>query len=853
MKYSLFPFFAFSCSLLTDNYAVAVVINNGEEKLINNKTYYGVTTVGSDSDGKLTVSEGGELTTNIFRIGFNGGNGEANVINGGKVIISASNYAYPFGIGGSGDSTGDNGSINTTGVLNISGAGSQVTSTSTIGDFTVGNKGAEGYLNISDGGKLIVKQGVWVGSRGGEATKGFVRVQGNDSELSTDERFIVGTWNYGMAVISDGAKLTANGSNVDAISVGNQRTNQKDNLVIITGDNTTATATNGGVVVGVAGKGTLVVADNATLSSTKEIVIARDYTANGELAIGNRKGEQATGAGSIDAESIRFGAGTGVLVFNHTDNDFTLDAAIHGKGTVEVLSGVTILTGANDYTGNTLIGDAGVLQAGAANTFSSNSSYTINEGGGLFLNGYNQTISTLNNAGVTNLSGATAGSLLTITGDYVGVNGQLLLGTQLGGDNSLTDKLVIEGNASGTTLVSVNNMGGSGAQTVEGIKIIEVKGISDDGAFIQNGRIVAGAYDYSLIKGSATGQDKQSWYLTSLYNGGSGSGGNSAGGIHAIRPEAMGYLSNLSMANTMFNLRLQDRQPETTYIDPVTGQTKTSTLWLRHQYGFNEFEDSTGSLTSKSNRNIIQLGGDIAQWSTNGSDRFHLGAMAGSGYSHGRAESKLTKYHTRTELSGYSMGLYGTWYQNDRDKTGLYIDSWLLWNHFTAKVNGQELQQEKYHLQGVTSSLEMGYTLNLGQLRQGYELWLQPQTQLTWQGVKADKHTENNGTLVRANRDNLQTRLGARVMLVPEQSSELARPIVSPYLEANWIHHSKSYGVSMDSEGISQAGTKNIAEIKAGIEGNITQNTSLWLNVGHQFSSNSYRDTTTTLGVKFSF
>lgn len=180
---------------------------------------------------------------------------------------------------------------------------------------------------------------------------------------------------------------------------------------------------------------------------------------------------------------------------------------------------------------------------------------------------------------------------------------------------------------------------------------------------------MAGAYDYSLKKGSATGQDEQSWYLTSLYNG------SNSENIHVIRPDAMGYLSNLSMANNIFNLRLHERQPERTYIDPITGQKKKHTLWLRHQYGHNQFEDSTGSLTSKTNRNVTQLGGDIIQWSSNGSDRFHLGVMAGSGYSHGRSESKLSKYYSHTELNGYSLGLYGTWYQNSSNKMGLYLDS----------------------------------------------------------------------------------------------------------------------------------------------------------------------------------
>lgn len=227
--------------------------------------------------------------------------------------------------------------------------------------------------------------------------------------------------------------------------------------------------------------------------------------------------------------------------------------------------------------------------------------------------------------------------------------------------------------------------------------------------------------------------------------------------------------------------------------------------------------------------------------------------MAGYGYAHGRSESKITNYSARNEIKGHSMGLYSTWYENAVDKTGLYVDSWVLWNKFTAKVNGQELEKEQYHLKGVTGSVEMGYTVNAGKPREEYELWIQPQAQITWQGVKADKHIEQNGSLITANRENIQTRLGTRLLFVPKQAADILNFSVTPFLEGNWLHNSRNYAVDMNNVTINQAGTKNIAEIKAGIEGNINQNTKLWLNAGHQFGHDSYKDTTTTLGIKYTF
>lgn len=103
---------------------------------------------------------------------------------------------------------------------------------------------------------------------------------------------------------------------------------------------------------------------------------------------------------------------------------------------------------------------------------------------------------------------------LTITENYVGNNGVLHLRTELGDDNSATDKVVINGNTSGTTRVKVTNAGGSGAYTLNGIEIISVEGESN-GEFIKDSRIFAGAYEYSLTRGNTEATNKN-WYLTNF-------------------------------------------------------------------------------------------------------------------------------------------------------------------------------------------------------------------------------------------------------------------------------------------------------------------------------------------------
>ncbi|HAX9872689.1 TPA: autotransporter outer membrane beta-barrel domain-containing protein, partial [Escherichia coli] len=107
------------------------------------------------------------------------------------------------------------------------------------------------------------------------------------------------------------------------------------------------------------------------------------------------------------------------------------------------------------------------------------------------------------------------GNVITVTGDYQGNNGNIVFNTVLAGDDSATDKLVVRGNTSGKTRVTVNQAGGTGAQTLNGIELIHVDGLSD-GEFIQTGRIAAGAYDYMLGRGQ--GNNSGNWYLTSGKN-----------------------------------------------------------------------------------------------------------------------------------------------------------------------------------------------------------------------------------------------------------------------------------------------------------------------------------------------
>ncbi|QIQ20897.1 autotransporter outer membrane beta-barrel domain-containing protein [Zophobihabitans entericus] len=452
-----------------------------------------------------------------------------------------------------------------------------------------------------------------------------------------------------------------------------------------------------------------------------------------------------------------------------------------------------------------------------------------------------------NTNGTINLSDAVAGDILTIDGNYTGADGLLVLDTALDGDSSVTDKLVITGDTSGTTRVKVVNAGGDGALTTDGIEIISVGGNSA-GTFVQDGRIVAGAFDYFLRSGNdLTNVDPNNWYLISQYS-------PTTNPDRVYRPEAGSYLANLAAANTLFTTQLHDRLGETQYIDVFTGEKKQTSMWLRQIGGHNNFQDGSEQLKTMSNRYVVQLGGDIAQWSNDGLDRWHLGMMFGYANNQSKTYSKVTNFASTGKVFGYSAGLYGTWYANEEDKTGAYFDSWILYNWFDNQVKGERIENESYKSKGFTASLEGGYSFKLAQ-QDEFSYWLQPKAQIVWMDVNASNHNEKNGTSVEDDTsNNIMTRLGLRAYISKDTSIENGEPRnFQPFIEASWIYNSKDFAVKMNNVENRQRGTRNMAEIKIGMEGQVNSKFNIWGNVTQQFGDNSYRDTQILMGVKYNF
>lgn len=593
-------------------------------------------------------------------------------------------------------------------------------------------------------------------------------------------------------------------------------------------------------------------------------------------------------AGDHSNESYAISTETGGIVDGSTGGRFLIDGDLHAAGATAATSSLpqqnsTIKL---NMTDNSLWSGASYITSATAGT--GVISLQMSDATWNMTNSSTLTDLTLNGGSVVNFGHADGEpwQTLTINEDFTGNGGKLVFNTVLNDDTSETDKLKVLGNTAGNAFVVVNNIGGTGAQTIEGIEIIEVAGNSD-GTFEKAGRIVAGAYDYNVV------QKGSNWYLTSFIPAPPDPEDPDPVDPHdpdpvdpdpvdpidpdpvdpvdpiipepeepvappvteqQYRPEAGSYLANNYAANTLFMTRLHDRLGETQYVDMLTGEKKVTSLWMRNVGAHTRFKDGSGQLKTQSNSYVMQLGGDLAQWSSDGLDRWHLGAMAGYANSQNRTQSSLTGYHSRGQVTGYSVGLYGTWYANDADKTGTYVDTWALYNWFDNKVMGQEQAAEKYKSSGITASVEAGYSFKLGESERN-SYWLQPKAQVVWMDVQADSHREANGTRVKDNTDgNLMTRLGVKAFINGHNAIDDGKSReFQPFVEANWIHNTQTTSVKMDDVSNDMRGTKNIGELKVGVEGQITPRLNVWSNVAQQVGDKGYSDTRGMLGVKYNF
>ncbi|EOX2110949.1 autotransporter outer membrane beta-barrel domain-containing protein [Escherichia coli] len=770
-------------------------------------------------------------TTGTRSFATNASDGGVVNINGGKIeVYGVSAHAISAKAGGvvnvNGTQTIVEG-VNSNGVFANGGdihlKQTTITTTNEKSYAIASESSSSGYTSISD--SQIITSGK--NSHGIHASQGNLTVSDSDIKTTGNNARGISISNKAVIDLNNVSITTWGGERADGLVVGGVLKGR--NLAVLAeGSNSYAA----------------VMADTGVLDLQGSSLVSKQYAAldftnqgnsrTGAIATfgdsslhGNTAAILATNSvGQIDMINSTARSDMGILANIGSNAEITVDASQKS-----VLSGTTSV--ATGSTLNILLSDGASWISGGDSTVTN----LLLDNGNLVISGPDAT--------------RNVGNVVTVTGDYRGNNGNIEFNTVLAGDDSATDKLIVQGNTSGKTFVTVNKAGGSGAQTLNGIELIHVDGQSD-GEFTQTGRIAAGAYDYTLGRG--TGVNSGNWYLTSGKNSPIPDSHN-----NDLRPEAGTYTANLVAANTMFVTRLHERLGQMQYTDVITGEQKNTSMWMRHEGGHNRWHDASGQLKTQSNRYVVQLGGDIAQWGWGKTDRWHLGVMAGYGNDHSSTDAALTGYRSKGSVNGYSTGLYATWYADDETHNGAYLDTWAQYGWFNNYVKGDGLQGESWKSKGLTASLETGYTWKAGEFSgsQGSlnEWYIQPQAQIVWMGVKADKHRENNGTRVESTGDdNVRTRLGVKTWIKGHNKMDDGKSReFSPFVEVNWLHNTRDFGTRMNGVTVHQDGARNIGEVKTGVEGQINPHLNLWGNVRVQVGDKGYNDTSAMLGVKYTF
>lgn len=309
-----------------------------------------------------------------------------------------------------------------------------------------------------------------------------------------------------------------------------------------------------------------------------------------------------------------------------------------------------------------------------------------------------------------------------------------------------------------------------------------------------------------------------------------------------FRPEAAAYASNAQAANSMFELSLSNRLGS--YHRDADGSKGRA--WIRYSGSRSHLRDASGQLRTRGDKNTVLMGADLLTQSNSRDENLTVGLMGGYGHYHGNSQSSLSGYSSVGKVDGHSVGIYGTYQQNAYTQMGLYVDGWALWNRFDNKVNGDDLPAERYNAKGLTASVEVGYNAHLSESN-NVRYVLQPHAQVIHQNVRSDSFRETYGTHIDfTNHARTKTVLGLRASAhIPTGLNSL----ITPHVEANWLHTGREYGVNMNEERADMHSGRNIGQLKLGLDGDVDQRLSINVALFHNQGNAGYRETGGNLAI----
>lgn len=705
-----------------------------------------------------------------------------------------------------------------------------------------GSSGAGIALDIS-GGDAQVSNSTFSGSLNGILMTGGNLVLADSQVQSTGTALALA----GGGTSQPSATVTGNGSVISG-AIGASVTNGATLNVAGATLRGTGTGTVGGNGAGVSlSNGNLVLSQGARVEGTR----------HGIYLTGSASGNNSI---QIDASSVTAASGPAINAPLAGNVDITVS---NGSSLVGG-NGVALQVGANasanlDVTGSSITGDIVGATLGA-NTATVN--VTLGSGAqlqGAIINGTNVQLSDaswqltgdsnvqqleVGNGALVQFGDGSAFHTLQVAGNYAGNGGTLLFNTVLAGDDAASDKLIIDGDSSGQTNLQVNNVGGPGALTSRGIRLVQVGGASN-GTFDLVGRAVGGQYEYFLFKDAGDGD----WYLRSelpvvpdpcdtdptLPECG---GPEEPPPVPepVLRPEPGAYLANQQAADGMFRLGYHQRQD---------GQN-SGRAWARVDGSRSGFGANLQQLNVRGSSQALSVG-TLLFGNESGSG---VGVMLGSGNASSTSTSDLTGYYARGKVKGNALGVYGTWRlpTGDDPYAGLYVDGSVQRAVFRNEVEGAALATERYDSRAWQGAVEVGYALPIGR-GPNSTLFIEPRLQVGYSRWDAVDHTERNGTQVQTeDASGAFGRVGVRVSGVTRWGGSAAE--VQPYIAANWLRNASNPYVRMDDEAVDARIPRQRGEFSAGASVRFPGGFGAWAGLSLQ-SGSGYHQRSAQLGMSY--
>ncbi|EGO0202921.1 autotransporter outer membrane beta-barrel domain-containing protein [Salmonella enterica] len=929
------------------------VVKSGDETLTLSgaNSYTGGTLI---SSGTLVANDvnalgTGDVTDNAV-LELNTGGDFDNAISGGTLVATSVEAL------GSGDVT-DNAvlELNTGGTFDnaISGSGQVVKS----GDKTLTLSGANSYTGGTtiSGGTLVASN---VEALGSGDIDNYASLQ-----LNASGQFVTAnltTHDNAITAIGAGSALRANTLTQEANSTLAVHLIDSNSGAIVTADHANLGGTLDITGIGNVAKSwtrdayayTLIDTDSAINSDFAQFTVAGmdakqvDFlTVDGRVNADDDTRYDVTASLSWYADSDNAATDAhGTFTLSEQGHSFTLNTALtdvdatlnpdsatywDGKSLIKRGAGTLILGAQNTYSGDTDVQEGALWLAETATIGSAGSAQAVNIAANAAFGGHNSTVNGhVNNQGslyfvdtftvngdVVNSSAMISGSdqpnnTLTIAGNYTGNDGHLYLNTQLGDDSSPTDKLIVTGDTAGSTTLHITNVNGLGAQTVNGIEVIEVGGQSDGDFRLYKGHVDINAWTYTLK------QDGGDWYLRSESDDVPDDGGevtppddggevtppddggevtppddggevtppddggevtppdddgevtppddggditppDDGGDITPpdggdVTPVAPQYRADIGvyLGNQWMARNLQMQ----TLYDREGSQYRSAdgSIWMRFKAGKAESQAVNGNVDIDSDYSQFQLGGDILTWS-DGAQSVTVGLMGSyinaSTDSTGNRGADGSQFSANGSVDGYNLGLYATWFADAQSHRGAYIDSWYQYGAYNNSVDNDGLSASRYDSAAHAVSLETGYRYDIA-LSNRNTVSLTPQAQVTWQRYSADTVIDDGGTRISGqNDDSWTTRLGMRVdgKLYKESGR------IQPFMEVNWLHASDNASATFGDTKVSQDLPNDRVEVKVGIQANVSERLSVYAQAAGQKGKNDYGDASFSLNMRYNW